>query len=55
MSENINSLRLQIEALTELLQLKNLHGKEEDASVVERYRRKLFQLLVASKLKDLEW
>ena len=53
MSENINSLRLQIDALTELLRLKNSHG-EDDSSAVELYRRRLFQLLVAGRLREHE-
>ncbi len=49
MAENINSLRLQIDALTELLHLKNQQA--DDATAIDLYRRKLFQLIVTSKLQ----
>lgn len=49
----VNSLRVQIEALTELLQLKNQQEKG-NASPVELYRRKLFQLLLTGKLQNSE-
>jgi len=49
MAENINSLRLQIDALTQLLHLKN--QQTDEATAIELYRRKLFQLLLTTKLQ----